>query len=469
MPFREPSCWPVTYLDSDCLAVEERPMPIKSEFIALDEFMLDVKPQCLAKSHILPEPMAVTTCCSATPQEMAYDHIQQSYCPKMVSGIFNVGSPADSGCETPVYHSPPPQLGLSPTVGSPSRMSSIDQSAFSSIDAYSDVSIHPSTSTSKIDNLSYSAKEDNRFSFDGFYCFAPIPELPSRKQPIVERLQSAITSYDGTPGSCKGDSKPRSNSFPTDLYSPRKSSRQTVRRKSTPVERVGKRQKKKIYSIGQRLNVVHETKSTCSFARDACTEQPRFSCIFARYGCDRQFKCKNEWKRHINTQHLELEEYLCDLGQCKENAERARSQGGFGSCSKDIHFFNRKDLFISHLRRHHDPGKPDNYSGPITFDKTSQASIKEAHVTFESQISEICRRCFVHVRHPPALSGCTYCGMTFDTWSKRLEHVGCHFEKGDTELQEEDVDLRDWAIQEGILTRSPQGFPFEWIVAKRPR
>ncbi|KAI5304252.1 hypothetical protein KEM56_006697, partial [Ascosphaera pollenicola] len=233
--------------------------------------------------------------------------------------------------------------------------------------------------------------------------------------------------------------------------------------KITPGNRVAKRQRKSYQG-----NTVRRLSSNTTTGRNDRAQQPKFSCIFAHYGCDSQFKCKNEWKRHINTQHLELEMRLCDIGTCAQDAKKAHQQGGFGSCDKSIRFFNRKDLFTSHLRRLQDPIKPGHYSGPIVFDKTNQASIQKAHNEFEAQINEICKRCCVRVRDPPTRSACTYCDMTFDNWSKKLEHVGCHIEKGDIELRE-DFELKQWATEEGILVRTPPGSPGERIVNRKVR
>ena len=63
-----------------------------------------------------------------------------------------------------------------------------------------------------------------------------------------------------------------------------------------------------------------------------------FPCTFATYGCPSTFTSKNEWKRHVQTQHMRLGFWRCD--QCP-----------------DVHCkpndFNRKDLFIQHVRRMH--------------------------------------------------------------------------------------------------------------------
>ncbi|TKA71641.1 hypothetical protein B0A55_07574 [Friedmanniomyces simplex] len=74
-----------------------------------------------------------------------------------------------------------------------------------------------------------------------------------------------------------------------------------------------------------------------SYSKD--TASPRtFPCPFAQYGCTSTFGSKNEWKRHVYTQHLRLGIWRCD--QCSNGDRRP-------------HDFNRKDLFVQHVRRMH--------------------------------------------------------------------------------------------------------------------
>ena len=41
-----------------------------------------------------------------------------------------------------------------------------------------------------------------------------------------------------------------------------------------------------------------------------------FVCTFHGYGCDSTVGSKNEWKRHINVQHMRSETWRCDIGTC---------------------------------------------------------------------------------------------------------------------------------------------------------
>ncbi|KAJ4306187.1 hypothetical protein N0V88_000983 [Collariella sp. IMI 366227] len=62
-----------------------------------------------------------------------------------------------------------------------------------------------------------------------------------------------------------------------------------------------------------------------------------FNCVFDFAGCPSTFASKNEWKRHVATQHLLLNYYVCTDGAC------ATKPPPSSPCTGAI--FNRKDLF----------------------------------------------------------------------------------------------------------------------------
>ncbi|GMF67818.1 putative C2H2 finger domain protein [Aspergillus flavus] len=164
-----------------------------------------------------------------------------------------------------------------------------------------------------------------------------------------------------------------------------------------------------------------------------------FVCTFSRYGCTSSFTSKNEWKRHVTSQHVQLGFYRCDVGQCNVNNP---SKGRPMSCTND---FNRKDLFTQHQRRMHAP-----------WAKSKQATEEEKQ-QFDATLEAVRTRCWHEQRRPPSRSACGFCGEEFagfQSWNQRMEHVGRHYEKGDVALdsEKEDIALRDWAIQEGILS-----------------
>ncbi|EZF70941.1 hypothetical protein H105_06857 [Trichophyton soudanense CBS 452.61] len=117
--------------------------------------------------------------------------------------------------------------------------------------------------------------------------------------------------------------------------------------------------------------------------------------------------------------------------------------------------FNRKDLFTQHLRRMHAPW--------LTLPSPHEPT-KGEREAFDKQLDEVRARCWVQQRQAPQRSQCNYCSHEFvgpHSWEDRMEHVGKHCEVMDTE-EREDVALREWAIEEGVIL--PYG-PGKWLLA----
>lgn len=181
-----------------------------------------------------------------------------------------------------------------------------------------------------------------------------------------------------------------------------------------------------------------------------------FTCSFSHYGCSSTFVSKNEWKRHVASQHLQLGFYRCDIGSCNVNSASPKSRTTrareTASPSRIANDFNRKDLFTQHQRRMHTPWQRRDIHGPPT---------EEDKAAFEHSLEGVRARCWVQARYPPARSQCGFCGKVFSgphSWDERMEHVGRHFEKDDTPLppEVEDGELTQWAAAEGIV-RPVQG------------
>ena len=183
-----------------------------------------------------------------------------------------------------------------------------------------------------------------------------------------------------------------------------------------------------------------------------------FTCAFRRYGCASTFGSKNEWKRHVSSQHLCLSIYRCDLGGCVPQARHhSRKSSSASTSQEDLIYneFNRKDLFTQHVRRMHGPGK------------TALADVKDA---FENSLEDIRQRCWIYLRDAPSCSTCGFCPPDPNTkqdvvfsgptsWDERMEHVGRHLEKCEKDSWErEDKVLRDWLIQEGLLEETDDGW-----------
>jgi hypothetical protein len=175
-----------------------------------------------------------------------------------------------------------------------------------------------------------------------------------------------------------------------------------------------------------------------------------FSCTFQAYGCPATFGSKNEWKRHVSSQHLRLGIWRCDMGGCLPQPPPGR--GGVDADEDEdmlVHNdFNRKDLFTQHMRRMHAPA--------------ASCSAGERHA-FNAGLEAASRRCLMDIRRPPPRSVCGYCPAgppghetAFEgpgSWESRMEHVGRHLESGHgvSKRWREDVGLRAWMVEEGLV------------------
>ncbi|KAL5116277.1 hypothetical protein ACEQ8H_005835 [Pleosporales sp. CAS-2024a] len=167
-----------------------------------------------------------------------------------------------------------------------------------------------------------------------------------------------------------------------------------------------------------------------------------FPCPFAPYGCDSSFSSKNEWKRHVSTQHIKLFYWRCDL--CKPTTDSKNPKALY------YNDFNRKDLYTQHVRRmhvapktSHPPHSPQDF--PVT----------------EENLQEHQSRCLTTLRQAPQHSCCLFCDKTFEgaaSWEERMEHVGRHLEKdGKGTLHVDkwnpDHELERYLQDEGLIFR----------------
>ncbi|KAM3076559.1 hypothetical protein ACMFMG_007366 [Clarireedia jacksonii] len=196
-----------------------------------------------------------------------------------------------------------------------------------------------------------------------------------------------------------------------------------------------------------------------------------FICVFSFAGCKSTFASKNEWKRHVSSQHLNLSAWVCTLGSCGKvplsSHSHSHSKGINQSCSSSCDIkgseFNRKDLFTQHLRRMHAP-----------FDVKRKG---KRNPEWEETVKKLQTSCLRVRRLPPRRLGCAMqgCEMKFEggaCWADRMEHVGKHLEKlaavgeeseredqgkekgsGGAVRQEGDELFIEWAEGEGIVER----------------
>ncbi|CAK3960340.1 Hypothetical predicted protein [Lecanosticta acicola] len=162
-----------------------------------------------------------------------------------------------------------------------------------------------------------------------------------------------------------------------------------------------------------------------------------FPCPFAVYSCSSSFGTKNEWKRHVNTQHLRLTFWRCD--QCR---------------SQKPNDFNRKDLFIQHVRRMHSPGNESNFpSKPRRRSSPSVArpATRSGSNADDQVFQEAAKRCNRALRSPPERSCCLFCDEKFrgkGTWDDRMEHIGRHLETAKKEGREAAINPATWNMDE---------------------
>ena len=178
-----------------------------------------------------------------------------------------------------------------------------------------------------------------------------------------------------------------------------------------------------------------------------------FPCPLAIYGCPSRFSAKNEWKRHISTQHVKTDMWRCD--QCPASLDPA---------NPSHNDFNRKDLFTQHLRRMHAPEDPDA--------KPTMASLKGKAVSAlsDEDVNDSVTRCHMRIRDTPLHSTCVVCDKTFrgpGSWEDRIEHIASvHFEKDKkagsktamalTSWRRDPV-LEQWLVDEGLIEHDTKG------------
>lgn len=165
-----------------------------------------------------------------------------------------------------------------------------------------------------------------------------------------------------------------------------------------------------------------------------------FPCAFSFAGCTSTFGSKNEWKRHIASQHLCLQYYRCS--ECPSSAAEGKGNE-----------FNRKDLFTQHLRRMH---------APFAIKKALSKVDSKLSSDWDNHVRDLQQSCLVTRREPPQQVACPKpeCGKEFEghiAWDEWTEHVGRHMEKGDGIRLGVDPMLAKWALNEGIIERDENG------------
>ncbi|KFH44717.1 hypothetical protein ACRE_044670 [Hapsidospora chrysogenum ATCC 11550] len=187
-------------------------------------------------------------------------------------------------------------------------------------------------------------------------------------------------------------------------------------------------------------------KDEASLDKHVRTQHTRpFICVFHYAGCESTFAAKNEWKRHVASQHICLEYYHCDYGNCatsKTPASKRRyeCQPHYGG------LFSRKDLYTQHVRRMH---KPKNMSKKQALQWEKQ--VKHMQETARHRRCELPRH-----MHCPAID-CSEQFVGENAWNERMEHVARHLERAAAGKEYPvqfggagDPSLTDWAESPGV-------------------
>lgn len=165
-----------------------------------------------------------------------------------------------------------------------------------------------------------------------------------------------------------------------------------------------------------------------------------FPCAFAFAGCTSTFGSKNEWKRHIASQHLCLTFYRCT--SCPQSTAEGKGNE-----------FNRKDLFTQHLRRMH---------APFAVKKSIAKGDSKMQLEWDAHVKVMQQTCLVVRRQPPMKSACpkAECQTVFEgvgSWDEWTEHVGRHMERGEAQRMGVDRLLAQWALDENIIEQKEDG------------
>lgn len=173
-------------------------------------------------------------------------------------------------------------------------------------------------------------------------------------------------------------------------------------------------------------------------------------CVFHYAGCTSRFASKNEWKRHVASQHLALRYWLCTEGTCGQTRgpstrSRASTLPSFGS------IFNRKDLYTQHIRRMHLPT-----------DGGSPGGKKPLPADYEDRLRELQGRAARIRCALPTFMLCpaVNCATEFhgpNAWDDRMEHVAGHLERAAAGEEppvsfggHHDWTLTEWAASDGV-------------------
>ncbi|KAM0157566.1 hypothetical protein ACHAQE_005870 [Botrytis cinerea] len=305
-------------------------------------------------------------------------------------------------------------------------------------------------------------------------------ELLPQDGEVEEEEEPSDTEYTPRPST----RNPRKRTSTAKPYSPSTTKRNRISKSSTSTSKSSS----KLSSGGLSCKQCVSTgfKDTPTLQRHIASAHTRaFICVFNFAGCDSTFASKNEWKRHVSSQHLNLQAWVCTLGSCGKVPLSSHSHSGSSAAVRKgvvgtphAHArgygevkgaeFNRKDLFTQHLRRMHAP-----------FEVKRKG---KRNGEWEERVRVLQRSCERSRREAPERLGCPVrecaegndgLGVWFEgsgCWDERMEHLGKHLERaGDGAgradeggvRQDDDTLFVEWAVQQNIIERGVRG---DWIL-----
>jgi hypothetical protein len=204
-----------------------------------------------------------------------------------------------------------------------------------------------------------------------------------------------------------------------------------------------------------------------------------FNCVFDFAGCDSTFGSKNEWKRHVSTQHLLLHYWVCTEGACANahTTSPSPSSPATPTANPNGAIFNRKDLFTQHLKRMHAPKAVKDHlpsskhrTTTTTAKPTPNPTTTNALTQWEARLKHLQENAIRPRCALPALMRCPVPSCLAepfrgqDAWNQRMEHVAKHMERAAQGKEprvvfggDGDATLVRWAARADVAIIVPRG------------
>ncbi|KAI8672670.1 hypothetical protein LRP88_02816 [Fusarium phalaenopsidis] len=353
---------------------------------------------------------------------------QDSHSPRlMLTGLADPGAGSDSSTSTPFYHDPSPNPFASlsnPTYGVNNKAQTFK--------AYPDLQDADTEDAQQADEGSSSdLSSPTNHDDDDDEEYKPTRRAKSSRAPkSTPRRGRPRRSSSGT------------NASKTKISKPSPSSRTTTARRLVSSSAVNTK-------VCPHCSNGFTDQATLQKHINSLHKRP-FTCVFHFAGCDKVFANKNEWKRHVWAQHLNLHYWLCTNGACGHTSNQEA-----GDYSKDPthgRIFRRKDLFTQHIRRMHAPAhvvKAEKDKN-LPSDWVAQEKMMQNRAVRQRCELPLFMRC-------PAQN----CRLEFNngtkTWDNRMEHVAIHLERAASNEEPavlfggvNDVELTEWASSPSV-------------------